>query len=96
MVHGVQVEVVMEGQDCRLSKLTYTCDLKEQHEEAVLNNVWPRPKLHLKPPFPCCYDDRPVSVAKAWLFQCKLMALQFVLCKPVLGLAPLLFHLLFF
>ena len=67
---------------------------REALEEAVLNNVWPRPKLHLKPPFPCCYDDRPVSVAKAWLFQCKLMALQFVLCKPVLGLAPLLFHLL--
>ena len=67
---------------------------QEALEEAKENNVWPRPKLHLKPPFPCCYDDRPASVAKAWLFQCRLMALQFVLSKPVLGLLPLLFHLL--
>lgn len=64
-------------------------------EEAIANDVWPRPKLHLKPPFPCCYpDNRPISVAKAWLFQCKLMALQFVFCKPLFGLVPLIFWLL--
>ncbi len=64
-------------------------------DEAIASDTWPRPKIHLKPPFPCCYpDNRPVSVAKAWLFQCRLMALQFVLLKPLLGLVPLVFWLL--
>merc|ERR1711871_135257 len=64
-------------------------------DEAIANDIWPRPKVYLKPPFPCCYpDNRPVSIAKGWLFQCRLMALQFVLLKPLLGLVPLIFWLL--
>ncbi len=49
------------------------------------------PKEHLVPPFPCCYhqnDHR--SIAAAWLYQCQLMALQFVIMKPLLTLIPLL------
>ena len=54
-----------------------------------------RPVMHLSPPFACCYDwNRPSSVAKAWLYQCKMMAIQFVLMKPTLSLVPLIFWLL--
>jgi len=48
-----------------------------------------RPAEHLRPPFPCCYEwHKPTQVAKAWLFQCKLMAMQFVIAKPLLTLVP--------
>lgn len=50
-----------------------------------------KPKEHLIPPFPCCYhvnDCR--SIAAAWLYQCQLMALQFVIMKPLLTVIPLL------
>lgn len=47
------------------------------------------PKEHLKPPFPCCYVwHRPTTVATAWLYQCQLMGLQFVMAKPLLALIP--------
>jgi hypothetical protein len=48
-----------------------------------------RPAEHLRPPFPCCYEwHKPSQVAKAWLYQCRLMALQFVITKPFFSLAP--------
>eukprot|EP00606_Chrysophyceae_sp_TOSAG23-5_P000866 GSChrysophyteH2.ASY1.ANO1.1420.1 assembled CDS len=38
------------------------------------------------PPWPCCYDtSRPSHVASVWLYQCKLMAMQFVLLKPFIA-----------
>jgi hypothetical protein len=48
------------------------------------------PKRHVIPPWPCCYDNRrPVKIAIAWLYQCKLMAMQFVFMKPILTAVPL-------
>ena len=53
------------------------------------------PKEHLRPPFPCCYiHHRPSSVAAAWLRQCQLMGMQFVLLKPLLAVAPFVLKLL--
>ena len=53
------------------------------------------PPEHLRPPFPCCYTHhRPSSVAAAWLRQCQLMAMQFVLLKPLLAVVPLVLKLL--
>jgi hypothetical protein len=50
-----------------------------------------KPKEHLSPPFPCCYrSNECVSVAAAWLYQCQLMAMQFVFFKPLLTVIPLL------
>ena len=52
-----------------------------------------RTKHHIKPPFSCCcYDDRAdaTSRAAAILFQCQVLALQFVLLKPLLAIVPLI------
>lgn len=50
----------------------------------------PRPVEHIVPPFPCCYRvQRPTTVAAAWLYQCQLMAVQFVILRPVLTIVPL-------
>lgn len=50
-----------------------------------------RPIEHIKPPCPCCYRRaRPVSIAAAWLYQCQLMAFQFVMIKPLFTLLPLI------
>jgi hypothetical protein len=52
------------------------------------------PKEHIKPPCPCCYvRHKPSSVAAAWLYQCKLMAMQFVIMKPVLTALPVIIEL---
>lgn len=62
-------------------------------EEAAPTALAPshKPKEHLKPPFPCCYRrNECVSVAAAWLYQCQLMAMQFVIFKPLLTVIPLL------
>lgn len=49
------------------------------------------PKEHIKPPFPCCYrNNQPREVASAWLYQCQMMAMQFVYSKPLLTVIPLL------
>ncbi len=75
-----------------LQKLTQqVVEEKAAAQEAIDQGESP-PKLHLKPPFPCCFDyHRPSSIAKAWLFQCQLMAMQFVLTKPFLSIVPLIF-----
>lgn len=53
------------------------------------------PAEHLKPPFPCCYNNDNVhSVASVWLHQCLLMAMQFVLLKPLLTVVPLIVSLI--
>ncbi len=48
-------------------------------------------KYHkLAPPFPVFYDKTNAwSIATSWLYQCKLMTLQFVIAKPCLSLAPM-------
>ena len=44
---------------------------------------------------PCCYvNHQPTSIAQAWLNQCQLMVMQFVLLKPVLAGIPYLLGLL--
>ena len=54
-----------------------------------------RPAMHLRPPFPCCYaHHRPTSVATAWLFQCQLMTMQFVMLKPLLTALPFILRLI--
>jgi hypothetical protein len=51
----------------------------------------PRPVEHIVPPCPCCYRiQRPTTVAAAWLYQCQLMAAQFVIMRPLLTIVPLL------
>ncbi len=56
------------------------------------NQGGPRPKLHMSPPWPFCYvNNRPISIAAAWLYQCKLMAMQFVILKPLLTMSPAIF-----
>ena len=51
-------------------------------------------KYHkLAPPFPIFYDKSNAwSIATSWLYQCKLMTLQFVIAKPCLSLAPMLVY----
>lgn len=52
------------------------------------------PVEHIKPPFPCCYDYHiPIRIAITWLYQCKLMVMQFVLLKPLLTFMPVVFLL---
>lgn len=52
------------------------------------------PKEHIKPPFPCCFiHHKPSTVAAAWLYQCRLMAMQFVFFKPLLTAIPFIITL---
>ena len=38
------------------------------------------PTMNLLPPFPCCYqNDEPMHIAAAWLYQCKLLAMQVII-----------------
>lgn len=65
------------------------------HEREAIRNAkekgLPVPKEHIKPPFPFCYNHkRPEKVAAAWLYQCKLMAMQFVIFKPLLSAIPVI------
>lgn len=61
------------------------------NNKATKNILQKRPIEHIKPPCPCCYRrSRPVSIAAAWLYQCQLMAFQFVMIKPIVTLVPLI------
>lgn len=56
-----------------------------------LSRLPPRPMEHIHPPCPCCYrTHRPTTVAAAWLYQCQLMAAQFVIMRPLLTCVPLI------
>jgi len=47
--------------------------------------------MHIVPPCCCCYsNDNPISVAAAWLNQCQIMAMQFVVMKPLLTIIPII------
>jgi len=49
---------------------------REDREAAIASGGEVHP-LYLLPPFPCCYaNDQPMHVAAAWLYQCKLLAMQ--------------------
>lgn len=65
------------------------------HEREATRNAKEKrtslPKQHIVPPFSWNTSaQRPDVVARAWLFQCKLMAMQFVIFKPLLGAIPFL------
>ncbi len=79
-----------KGMTLLLTNLTHRLiDERCAYEEALRTGVYPLPKQTLSPPWPCCYDSsRPARVATTWLYQCKLMAMQFVLLKPVLAAIP--------
>jgi hypothetical protein len=53
---------------------------------------------HVHLPVPCCklsnYSDSDyTSIAETWLFQCQVLALQFVLLKPLLAVTPAILQL---
>lgn len=89
----LMVAILEDGQGFRSLIDKLTKHVIEEHEAtavAIANNEKP-PVEHLKPPFPYCYVyHKPSSVATAWLFQCQLMGMQFVLLKPILSFLPYL------
>lgn len=50
----------------------------------------------LRPPFSCCGEKNrtPWQMASTVIYQCQVMAMQFVLIKPLLALMPVLFYFL--
>ena len=51
--------------------------------------------LTIKPPTGMFYDpNSPSSIALNWLYQCKLLTLQFVVMKPLLALVPYMLRLI--
>jgi hypothetical protein len=58
-----------------------------RREGSLLPNA-PRPVRHLSPPCPCCYTTQAEAVAKAWLWQCQFLAMQFVFVKPLSTFLP--------
>lgn len=50
----------------------------------------------LRPPFPCCLNKNatPRQKASNVIYQCVVMAMQFVLIKPILAFLPVVFYLL--
>jgi hypothetical protein len=87
------IAILEDGRGLQHLLTTLTEHIVEERnavEEAVRNRQ-PRPPEHLRPPFPCCYEwHKPSQVAKAWLYQCRLMAMQFVMTKPFFSLVPLI------
>lgn len=48
-----------------------------------------KPVEHIRPPIPCGYVyHKPFTVATQWLWQCKLLVMQFVFFKPLLSSLP--------
>lgn len=65
--------------------------LTDEENQAMNSTKIVKPTQHLLPPFPCCYkNESSVSIAAAWLYQCQLMAMQFVIMKPLLTVTPLI------
>lgn len=71
---------------------------REGDEEAPADTVLlsQKPKLHVVPPFSCSWlfwwtqdASDPETVARAWLWQCQLLAMQFVFVKPLTTFIPL-------
>lgn len=65
----------------------------EAEEKALIENK-PLPSRHLTPPLPCGYSSsKEMSIAATWIYQCKLLALQFCLVQPTLGLLPFVLNI---
>ena len=69
----------------------HVSDERKALNDAIVNQL-KRPPQHLRPPFPCCYgDNKPATVAAAWLFQCKLMAMQVTDYHPPFQLSTIIY-----
>ena len=93
---GLLIAVLEEGKG--LSHLIERVTLHVEDEQRSVVQAQrlgkPIPIEHIKPPFPCCYDYHiPIRIAITWLYQCKLMVMQFVLLKPLLTIMPVIFLL---
>ena len=77
-----------------IDKLTqHIIEENQKYNDAVRKKL-PLPEKHLVPPCPCCYNNaRVTSIAVAFLNQCKLMGMQFVIMKPTLAALPFLIQL---
>ncbi|CAN0005377.1 unnamed protein product, partial [Ectocarpus fasciculatus] len=66
----------------------------EDDEEEDLDGGADRKRL--RPPCPCCIDkdSSPRQLASTVIYQCMVMAMQFVLIKPLLAMMPIIFFLL--
>jgi len=88
------IAILEDGRGSRVFLRILTQHVAQEREElqdAIRDEREPLPKLHIVPPWRCCFDNtRPSQVARAWLYQCKLMAMQFVLIKPVVTLIPVI------
>ena len=59
----------------------------------IKSKLLARPQYHVTPPFPCGYNiNSKKSIAYAFLYQCRLMGLQFVLMKPLLAMLPFIIN----
>jgi hypothetical protein len=72
-----------------------TAERAQAAEAAAVERERVRAK-RLRPPFSCCVDKdaSPWTKASLVIYQCQVMAMQFVLIKPILALMPVLFFLL--
>ena len=77
-----------------IDKLTQQIIEENQKYNDAKRKKLPLPEKHLVPPCPCCYNPvRVTSIAVAFLNQCKLMGMQFVIMKPTLAVLPYFIHL---
>lgn len=88
---GMLIAVLEEGRG--LSHLIERITLQVEEEQHAVVHAQrlgkPLPTEHIKPPFPVCYEyDSSVRIAITWLYQCKLLVMQFVLLKPVYSILP--------
>lgn len=88
---GMLIAVLEEGRGLShlIERITMQVE-EEQHAVVHAQRLGKSlPEEHIKPPFPVCYEyDSSVRIAITWLYQCKLLVMQFVLLKPVYSLMP--------
>jgi hypothetical protein len=88
---------VMEGDrglPALITRLASQVKEEMEAEELALIENKPLPSRHLTPPLPCGYSSsKEMSIAATWIYQCKLLALQFCLVQPTLGLLPFVFNI---
>ena len=79
-----------KGLHALIIRLSTQVEEEIQAETTAILEGRPIPERHISPPFPCCYaKTKPMSVASTWIYQCKLLAMQFCLLNPILAVSPL-------
>jgi hypothetical protein len=88
---GFLVAILEDGKGLQglVEKMTKRVEEERESIQLALQTGERPPSPRLSPPFSCCHTEDASSVAVAWLYQCKMMALQFVLLKPVLVVLPI-------